>query len=431
MMQTESRKQLTSWKEIAEHLGVSVRTAQRYEQEMGLPVRRLGGEKGRGVVAEVEGLNTWKNKVELAPPATTPFWKGLRFLQIYSACLTVICSLLVVVLVWQWAKTPSGSGQPYSSQWIESTLLVLDRNGQELWRHVFPFLHRSDVPLRPSHADLDGDGKTETLVPMVSWEKEPTPSKLYCLSESGKELWKVQPSRPVGNRAMRFSTFYILRDYRSFASPEKKGAQWTAAVFVNRESYPSVVVVVDEQGKQRGEYWHAGHFESIHVADIDRDGKVELVLAGTSASERRAIIEIFDPGEVSGAEALPVDDAHRFMGFPARSPKARIVFGRSRLNRLREPFNFAYWVGNTTGIDDGGFLVHVSETLSREQGYLIYTIGKDLQLVSIVPSQSLYRTYQEYSITTPSSPPLGDADLEALRRGYRADVAKSSSTGAR
>ena len=39
------RTELTSWKEIAEFLEVSVRTAQRWESDGGLPVRRLGGDR--------------------------------------------------------------------------------------------------------------------------------------------------------------------------------------------------------------------------------------------------------------------------------------------------------------------------------------------------------------------------------------------------
>lgn len=49
---------LTSWKEIAQHLGKGVRTVQRWERE-GLPVRRpKGGQKGR-VLAFPEEIDKW------------------------------------------------------------------------------------------------------------------------------------------------------------------------------------------------------------------------------------------------------------------------------------------------------------------------------------------------------------------------------------
>jgi hypothetical protein len=49
---------LTSWKEIAAHLGKGVRTVQRWEQELGLPVRRPA--KSRHiVVALAPELDKW------------------------------------------------------------------------------------------------------------------------------------------------------------------------------------------------------------------------------------------------------------------------------------------------------------------------------------------------------------------------------------
>ena len=49
---------LTSWKEIAAHLGKGVRTVQRWEQELGLPVRRPA--KSRHiVVALATELDRW------------------------------------------------------------------------------------------------------------------------------------------------------------------------------------------------------------------------------------------------------------------------------------------------------------------------------------------------------------------------------------
>ena len=49
---------LTCWKEIAHYLGKGVRTAQRWEHEAGLPIRRHNGAKGR-VFAMTHELNAW------------------------------------------------------------------------------------------------------------------------------------------------------------------------------------------------------------------------------------------------------------------------------------------------------------------------------------------------------------------------------------
>jgi hypothetical protein len=51
---------LTSWKEIAQHLGKGVRTVQRWEHELGLPVRRHEKASSKGsVLIESAELDRW------------------------------------------------------------------------------------------------------------------------------------------------------------------------------------------------------------------------------------------------------------------------------------------------------------------------------------------------------------------------------------
>lgn len=55
----ELPKFLTGWKEIATYLGKGVRTVQRYEREMGLPVRRPAGKSRAAVIATKAELDAW------------------------------------------------------------------------------------------------------------------------------------------------------------------------------------------------------------------------------------------------------------------------------------------------------------------------------------------------------------------------------------
>lgn len=69
MIRQVQPRHLKTWKEIASHLGVSVRTAQNWESERGLPVRRVIGEK-RQVRAVADELDEWLKSQEAAPSAT-------------------------------------------------------------------------------------------------------------------------------------------------------------------------------------------------------------------------------------------------------------------------------------------------------------------------------------------------------------------------
>jgi len=50
---------LSGWKEIGNYLGKGVRTVQRYERQMGLPVRRPAGKARGSVVAVIAELDGW------------------------------------------------------------------------------------------------------------------------------------------------------------------------------------------------------------------------------------------------------------------------------------------------------------------------------------------------------------------------------------
>jgi TolB-like protein len=73
-------RRLDSWKAIAQYLGRDVRSVQRWEQERGLPVHRLPGEKSSAVFAYEDELDRWLLTGERgvsAPGTTTPPRPGL------------------------------------------------------------------------------------------------------------------------------------------------------------------------------------------------------------------------------------------------------------------------------------------------------------------------------------------------------------------
>ena len=50
---------LSGWKDIANYMGKGVRTVQRYEHDLGLPVRRLSGRPVGAVIATKSDLDSW------------------------------------------------------------------------------------------------------------------------------------------------------------------------------------------------------------------------------------------------------------------------------------------------------------------------------------------------------------------------------------
>jgi len=59
---SRNRRVLGSWKEIATYLGKGVRTVQRWENDLGMPVRRPNGAAKGVVYASPEELDRWLEK---------------------------------------------------------------------------------------------------------------------------------------------------------------------------------------------------------------------------------------------------------------------------------------------------------------------------------------------------------------------------------
>src|SRR5579872_7100820 len=97
-MASPEHHELTSWKEIASYLGVTVRTAQKWKQERALPVRNMPGARRGRVLALTEEVDAWKG-VRSAVPARR-WWQWRLALP-----------LIVLVLLGAWAALALGHRQ--------------------------------------------------------------------------------------------------------------------------------------------------------------------------------------------------------------------------------------------------------------------------------------------------------------------------------
>lgn len=68
---------LSGWKSIARHLGMGVRTVQRYERQMGLPIRRPAGKLRGAVLATKSELDAWV--------AASPIRESFQLARVSSA----------------------------------------------------------------------------------------------------------------------------------------------------------------------------------------------------------------------------------------------------------------------------------------------------------------------------------------------------------
>lgn len=400
---------LTAWKEIASHLQVSIKTAQRYESELGLPVKRVGGR----VSLSLFELTQWKEKNTYR----NPWWTRTRSLQVALAICGGLAVLGILTISWfVWMQRP---GSPASVHMEDSLLTVKDELGRTVWgqRFDYPTLtpeqsFRMPIFLR----DIDNDGKLEALLVWQHTQRDLTGWGLHCFSADGKSRWLLKIDDKIRNASGKeFGPPFVIRSFTLFDSPEGDKTQWIAAVFVHVTDVASTLVVVDSRGKRRGQYWHAGHLNSVQMFDASGDGKLKIVAAGVRHGVEQAVLIAFDPANVKGANSMPLDDHQTIVNQGPSSEVLTGYFARSYLAQQLATFNFV----TELQLVNGNLRASVYETLQAPEGYLVYEFLPGLKVKGISMSSAYTEADKRLRMKAKLRQLVPDLELARLRDEFR------------
>ena len=180
--------QLNGWKDIAAYVGKSVRGAQRWEHELGLPVHRIKTPGGQVIYALKSDIERWKLQAEgklTEEPTEQPRETGAtrsrtRGMALGLAAAVVAIVALTVTFVIVGSRPAS---EPVRFLFSGNKMDALDWNGRLVWSFDFGRPGRptdpGDVGGRPwsddaqvRRIDLDGNGQREVLVALPSAQRE-------------------------------------------------------------------------------------------------------------------------------------------------------------------------------------------------------------------------------------------------------------------
>ncbi len=290
-------RKLHSWKEVAAYLGVTVRSAQRWEKTGGLPVRRLGRGRSARVVAFTGELDAWvraggaadAQRGNIAAAGERQWWRRWWFLAAFAAgCVAV----LVLVL---WSLKAAREPENWSLL-ADGTLTVRDARGAVLWQKQFPGQRsRAEPTAQPPVlvADIDGDGRREVLFQASSAGPSRPYGSLLCFENTGRLRWEF---RYDARKTFAGRSFEPEYDPQLVLPVRIGGRGFLVTVANHRIWYPSQVALLDARsGHMIEEYWHPGLIRHCLAHDMNGDGQQELVFAG-----------INNPGEGLGHAALGV-----------------------------------------------------------------------------------------------------------------------------
>jgi hypothetical protein len=396
-MPSEPPQELSGWKEIASHLGASVRTAQDYEKNLGLPVHRQPGEKGR-VFADPVELDAWRTSrngsgspvrtEEAAARAPSP--AAVRDVWPRRVLLAAVLTLPFLALGAYLLVIPHG---PLADFRVEGKrLIAYNSNGGELWRHTFDFdlqgeLYRPEAEKRLIWiGDLEGRGQPVLLFAPKAVDDIEAPSLLLCFAADGNIKWRFRPGRAVTDASGRHMVPpYMIRNLQVIVG--KRPADTRIVVSSNHYlNYPNQVAFLDVHGRVVGEYWHPGHLPYLRAADLANDGRMDLLMAGVSNGNHQATLVVLDPLKVVGLMTANEvrDERYQLLGMQPAKEKAVVLFPRSAFSAGQD-----YTRAIHLRVTKERLLVYVAE--GEGEGapqVLLYELDNGLNVMDLTPLSS-------------------------------------------
>jgi hypothetical protein len=357
----ESRKRLTSWKDIARHLERDVRTVMRWEKERSLPVHRVPGPRPSRVWAYADELTAWLAAAppeeaaapppvdhppaaaeEPAPSAVTN--RTRRLLYRWAAGVAALALVTAAVVI---ARRPAGPIVEILAG--EGGLRAVDHSRRTLWSFRVPDAVEVSTAGRWWRlSDLDGDGRSEVIaaVNVTRAGRTLTTATLYCFSDDGRLKWSHTPSD-----AWRFGNDEYLAPWGSTTVSVVMLARGTRVAWAvhHHTWWPSMLLLLDARGASELAFINAGYLSDVGAS---MDGR-RLFVTGISNSQQKYFMAMLDadrPGATSpeqpGSEfecrtcppgrplvyyAFPRTEASRAIAFPAEPPSVFVEGDRTQV----------------------------------------------------------------------------------------------------
>ena len=458
---------LNGWKEIASRFGKSVRTVQRWERQLALPVHRLHTAGGEIVYALVEELDEWERRLEVGPPdpaeaaleaaeareeaedpaaaagAGAEAARGGRGLWWALGLAVAVAAASMVVFFPRGGPGLRPGRQPASWTIEDGALAVFGEGGARLWTHRFEFplpdadyeraADRRDVSFEA--VDLDGDGAKEVL--FLARAMSGTQSRLWAFDAGGAVRWVSPPVRPVTFGDTTYDPPFGVSRFIVTTGPDGRKAVWLSRI--HNTWFPAVVQKLGPDGRVEGEYWQDGHTLFLGVGELG--GRPVVLVGGTSNDLLGATLAVLDAANPSGC-APAVHPGYVCRDCPAGGPLKLLVFPKTELNDVLD--GQRPWVTRVRPRPGGGWEVQVDvatywgpEGIRVHGGGLLHAVarlrarGRDLR--GRLPARPLAARGRRPA--APSSGPrrLGPAVARAVvgRPALRAPPARRAPSGQR
>ena len=343
----ERPDRLSGWKEIAAYLGKSVRSAQRWEAELDLPIERLTGPEGGQIVqASRSELDGWRQSrmrsialdanggddptdsaaaglspepaEDVSPIADVPLIADApppadaaavpaavmatagpgRASRVWLLALALALVVGVAAGAMGTLAVIRVAGVPSRFEVHGTTIQALTEEGFPVWTHTLDRVGARPISgygVGGREGDLDGDGELEAAVPITfanPWMTTAEESdEVRIFTRSGSLRATIRPSATLSQYGRPYSGPWLFTDMAfSTAGP---GRLWIAYNGVTGR--PSLVVEVGHDGASRVRFVSQGAVSAL--VHLPTGGEDRLAIGGSDGVTNRAMVATIALGE--------------------------------------------------------------------------------------------------------------------------------------
>ena len=329
------RARLDSWKAIADYLGRDVATVRRWEKNLALPVRRVGG-IGRSVFADPAEIDAWLNQVK--PPATAssppPVPAANPRPQSHWRPLLLALVAIGVTVVAVAVRPRAIAAGDLSVEANAAGVIARNAARVEQWRHAFAAGYRTALPWAPVQV-VGGTRGGVYVATSYRWRQagdDVESGELFLFDLAGRPQRSFAFADRVRFHGQQYSGPWAIS---AFAVNPAAG-DYSVAVSAHHYTWdPGLVTILDRNWQRRGTFVHAGWIEQVRWVDRQR-----LVIGGFSNARDGGMVSLLDAAALDGQGPEPSGSRHFCDTCGANAPVKMLIFPRTELNRLSaSPFN--------------------------------------------------------------------------------------------
>jgi hypothetical protein len=404
---TPGSSPLNGWKDIATYVGRSVRSVQRYERELGLPIHRLKTANGQTVYAFAHEIDAWRRSLDIALTDDEDTPGPMRIASVEErpaarSALTIrpswitlglvgLAALIVVTTELALHRTLTQKTlQAVHFTLVGRSLEARDARDQISWRYTFDRAvtglgSGGEVDPEARLVDFDGSGSPDVVI-AIRFSERDRPSgetdAVFAFRPDGRLRWVVRPTREFRCGGDRFDAPWFIQALTVSAGP---GPQHLWVAYHHASLWPNFVLEIGPDGTDHLRFVHTGWIFAL--AQWTTPSGSMLAAAGVSNKFNRPTLSLI-PNIDLPIMAPSTDAEDQCDGVQSRQLIEEVVFPNSEITPL---------AGNPYDVPAG--LQVLGNTLKVTVGRgdpQIYELGDDLAVKDFFFGDAFWAAHHTY-----------------------------------